>query len=551
MGKKQKSKFHKKQTKGITLIALVITIIVLLILAGVTISTLTNQNSILKKANTAKEKMKIAEYEEELKVIGFGLQPDRVVNNKDNQVYMNEYEEEIRNDSVFEGYQEISQFIYLEDIVIQIITKEGYVFWVTEEEVKYIGGEEEIPLIPQKNIYASLKGNVLSFSDREEIAKENAENENYCWNITEQQYKRTGWGANAQVDTPWFSDREKIEVVSFKTVVQPTNMDNYFCYLTQLKTIEGIENLKTNAVTSMNGTFYNCTNLEELNVSGFNTRKVTSMNAMFANCSKLTTLNVSNFTTNQVTDMNSMFAGCKKMQELNLSNFNTQKVNNMGYMFQNCIELKKIELGNLDTTNVTTMIEMFSNCSALTELDLSNFHTDQVENMQNMFLKCTSLVKLNVSNFNTKNVNTMYNMFNSCSSLSTLDLSKWNVGKVTNMEGMFFSCEKLENMDCSHFDTSSVTNMASMFANCKALKKLNVLNFNTSKVTNMTSMFQEDAQLTELDLSSFDTNAVTNMSLMFGSCGNLTTIYVGNKWKVAPTDTDMFKYCGVSIMIQK
>ena len=93
----------KEGSNGITLIALVITIIVLLILAGVTISTLTNQNSILKKANTAKEKMKIAEYEEELKVIGFGLQPDRVVNNKDNQVYMNEYEEEIRNDSVFEG----------------------------------------------------------------------------------------------------------------------------------------------------------------------------------------------------------------------------------------------------------------------------------------------------------------------------------------------------------------------------------------------------------------------------------------------------------------
>lgn len=42
--------------KGITLIALVITIIVLLILAGVTIATLTGENGILKQAGKAKEK---------------------------------------------------------------------------------------------------------------------------------------------------------------------------------------------------------------------------------------------------------------------------------------------------------------------------------------------------------------------------------------------------------------------------------------------------------------------------------------------------------------
>ena len=43
-----------KQVKGITLIALVITIIVLLILAGVSIAMLTGQNGILTQANNAK-----------------------------------------------------------------------------------------------------------------------------------------------------------------------------------------------------------------------------------------------------------------------------------------------------------------------------------------------------------------------------------------------------------------------------------------------------------------------------------------------------------------
>ena len=40
--------------RGITLIALIVTIIVLLILAGVTIATLTGENGILTKENTAK-----------------------------------------------------------------------------------------------------------------------------------------------------------------------------------------------------------------------------------------------------------------------------------------------------------------------------------------------------------------------------------------------------------------------------------------------------------------------------------------------------------------
>ena len=50
--------------KGITLITLVITIIVLLILAGITIATITSDNGIIKNANKAKEQTEIAEEKE-------------------------------------------------------------------------------------------------------------------------------------------------------------------------------------------------------------------------------------------------------------------------------------------------------------------------------------------------------------------------------------------------------------------------------------------------------------------------------------------------------
>jgi len=50
-----------KDNKGITLIALVITIIVLLILAGITIAMLTGENGLLTKANDAAANQIIAE----------------------------------------------------------------------------------------------------------------------------------------------------------------------------------------------------------------------------------------------------------------------------------------------------------------------------------------------------------------------------------------------------------------------------------------------------------------------------------------------------------
>ena len=58
----------KKSNKGITLIALVITIIVLLILAGVSISMLTGQNGILNRAGEAKEITETTQTEEQVKL---------------------------------------------------------------------------------------------------------------------------------------------------------------------------------------------------------------------------------------------------------------------------------------------------------------------------------------------------------------------------------------------------------------------------------------------------------------------------------------------------
>ena len=65
---------------AITLIALIITIIVLLILAGVTLSMVMGDSGIFSKANQAKNKTEVAQYEEELRMCVLEIQADEATN---------------------------------------------------------------------------------------------------------------------------------------------------------------------------------------------------------------------------------------------------------------------------------------------------------------------------------------------------------------------------------------------------------------------------------------------------------------------------------------
>ena len=75
---KKKRNNQKENSKGITLIALVITIVVLLILASVSVAMLTGDNGILKKANEAKEETIISGEKEaiELSIMSYKIDKD-------------------------------------------------------------------------------------------------------------------------------------------------------------------------------------------------------------------------------------------------------------------------------------------------------------------------------------------------------------------------------------------------------------------------------------------------------------------------------------------
>lgn len=81
------------KSKGITLIALIITIIILLILAGITIVALTGENGLIKKANEAKTKTIKEQIKEDTILLIEGLKTDYYVSENDINIPFKQYVE--------------------------------------------------------------------------------------------------------------------------------------------------------------------------------------------------------------------------------------------------------------------------------------------------------------------------------------------------------------------------------------------------------------------------------------------------------------------------
>jgi len=322
-----------------------------------------------------------------------------------------------------------------------------------------------------------------------------------------------------EVDSPYGTATTAVIDVSFASY-QPTSTRCWFYKCSNLTTIKGMENLKTDKVTNMECMFSNCSSLTSLDVSGFKTDNVTSMAAMFYECSGLKSLDVSGFKTENVTSMGGMFDGCSSLTSLDVSGFKTDNVIYMNYMF--------------------------NGCSALTSLDVSHFKTDNVIYMRHMFYGCSGLMSLDVSGFKTDNVESMDYMFNYCSGLTSLDVSGIKTDNVRNMDAMFRGCSGLTSLDVSGFKTDNVTSMSSMFEGCSGLTSLDVSGFKTDNVTAMNHMFSGCSSLTSLDVSGFKTDNVTDMARMFDGCSALTTIYANEEnWNTdkVTLSSNMFYGC--------
>ena len=293
----------------------------------------------------------------------------------------------------------------------------------------------------------------------------------------------------------------------------------WFDGFSNLKTIIGMENLKTDNVTDMKNMFDHCSMLTSLDLRNFNTANVTDMSGMFIGCSSLVSIYCKD--TWNCSKSTLMFYGCTSL--VGAISYDSNKTDvtyanpNTGYFtpdqsasFPYAVlsednttltfyyDGNKESRGGMDVgpfkyswyagwdeqrTNITAVVfdESFANCTSLTSTaywlygcknlttitGISNLKTDNVTDMGYMFAFCSGLTSLDVSKFSTSNVTNMKYMFGGCSGLTSLDVSNFNTANVTDMSSMFYNCSKLKTICCK--DAWTCTDSDGMFHGCTSL----------------------------------------------------------------------------------
>ena len=380
------------KSRGITLIALVVTVVVLLIISAISIGMLTDENGIINQAKKGKEDTDI------------GKEKEIVTETSTLAANENEYgdiEQDILQD-------------FLDDKIGEnkaTVSKVGKTIFVTFNETKrtYLINDngQVFEQAESENGQKVLENAVIltNFSEKANIDKKLVEKIIFTdskdgpsgveiYDISEEQ--------NDTVRM-WVLDEDENEkyelyIGANYRVIANKDMSNFFNGFINCVSIGGLEYLDTSQTTTMNKMFYGCQNLENLDVSNFNTSNVTDMSNLFVNCYKIKRLDVSKWNTSNVTKMLDMFRDMVALEEIDVSNFDTRKVTTISGMFQDCLGLSKLDLSNFDTSNVTDMSRLFSFSRNLIEINISSFDFSQVTSYNLMFNTVPTKTKIYVNN---------------------------------------------------------------------------------------------------------------------------------------------------------
>ena len=402
-----------KNKKGITLIALVITIVVLLILAGVTVSLILDENGIIAKSKDARARWNNAQMNEEKNMGEIDKTLDEIVYNKIDPTEM-----------------------------YAVLYSDGALVFYQKTE------------------------NILNERNGATIVKQ-TENISDTQELSEDELKALLFWIGGQ------EQADQITSVVIAEEIAPKSTKKLFRDLKNIENIIGLNKLNTCNVTTMHDMFRNCSNLKSVDLSTFNTEKVTTMYAMFAYCTRIENINMSSFNTKEVTNMSAMFYNCGQLKQLDVNNFNTENVTTMASMFANCSNLEKLDISNWKTANVEDMSWMFAgedygnppNTMNIKQIiGIENLDVSNVKTMDRMFRNCHELTSLDLHKWNVSNVEIMRQMFNSCKSLSELNIENWNMGNVTNTQYMFNNCYKLNSIITFSFDSTKITTYGGTFA---------------------------------------------------------------------------------------
>ena len=436
-----------KQNKAITLVALVVTIVVLLILAGVTLKLVLDNNGIIQKSKEArsetivadeKSKVEMAYLSAALKKLGDTVTAEELQEELDSSVGAGKtvvttngngtlnvlFNATGHNYNVDEGTVEkveidntkMAMFDTGENVAKKMyaLAPDGYMQYaysisnLSIDGIKKYKGTPDLTIMTEANIvswtegYNAYEQNPSAYKSMipegtklcpiymwfEESGEEEIRSVYGHKNLTEE-----NGDLRRKVKTGtiyWWSESSKV-------YLNP-DCSNMFCRLPYLADISGLRELKTDNVTNMSSMFANVNNQSLTNVdalSNWNTSNVTNMSRMFTTCSVLANIDgLANWDTSKVTDMSWMFGngdgGAMEISDLTpIEKWNVGNVIDMSYMFSNCKIDNLNPIDNWDVGSVTSMQSMFWNCTNLTNAsEINNWNITKVTNFGLMFSGC-------------------------------------------------------------------------------------------------------------------------------------------------------------------
>ena len=123
----------------------------MLVLSLITIIYVLGKDGIISQARLALERTRIGDYQTVLEALRSGIEPDKLLNNLTPKQFMDEFQQKADKEKD-EGALKKSDVKRLDDNTVRVETKEGDVFDVTEDGVKYRGNRENIPDAPNLTI---------------------------------------------------------------------------------------------------------------------------------------------------------------------------------------------------------------------------------------------------------------------------------------------------------------------------------------------------------------------------------------------------------------
>ena len=238
-------KYKLINNKGITLIALIVTIVVLLILAGVTIATISGNESVPNQAAIQRDKAAIAKEQQ-------------ILENATISITNNKNVGEITESSLRDELSNYNVDIVKSGGLFRITFKDSNNLYKMDDEGEFFYWEDMLPT----DIYAKLYTDetlILSSTDYTDPDR----------TVSHDYGKTEDWRSN-----------------SFKTVIihdsiAPSSCESMFSNCTAMEEIQNIENLHTENVTNMRSMFYRCSSLKSLDLKHFDTSKVIRMYRVF------------------------------------------------------------------------------------------------------------------------------------------------------------------------------------------------------------------------------------------------------------------------------